>query len=554
MQTDSAAPSHANPGPTGPNARRAAVIGAGPGGLASAVVMAASGWDVTVFEAMDRVGGRTSRVDAEGENGLTYGFDRGPTFFMMPYVLNEIFAAAAARTSDYVQMERLDPMYRLIVGRAGRDNLVIDTTQDIAEMSRRIAEVNAADGAAFERFIADNRTKLRLSEPILRKPIRSLADLMNLESAKVLPHLKPHKTVHDLLGQYFTDEHVKLAVSFQSKYLGMSPFECPSLFTILPLIEYEYGIWHPIGGCHALMEAMASLAGDRGADIRLNTPVERITFSGARADGVVVNGEREAFDAVIVNADATWAMKKLIPPELRTRGAAAGYTDEKLDSKRYSCSTYMLYLGVEGEIDLPHHTIYTSERYEENLRDITQHGRLSEDPSIYLCNPSRIDPTLAPEGHSSLYVLLPTPNVRAGSDGLPIDWNGAAAAMRERAFEQMERVFGLTDIRSRVRAEVQTTPADWAAMNINHGATFNLAHNLRQMLHWRPQNRLKGFERLYLVGGGTHPGSGLPTIFLSSQISSRLACDDAGMACAIDRPMRGVATVETKPESELVGV
>lgn len=526
-----------------------AIIGSGPGGLASALILASSGCKVTVFEAMDRVGGRTSRVEVQAgtgtragsESGPTYRFDRGPTFFMMPYVLDEVFASAGAKVSDFVDLTRLDPMYRLIIGRQGRDNLTIDTTQDIAEMSRRLAQVNEKDARAFERFVHDSRTKLRLSEPILRREIRSLADLINLESAKVLPHLKPHKSVHDLLGDYFEDEHVKLAVSFQSKYLGMSPFECPSLFTILPIIEYEYGIWHPIGGCHALMEAMATLATQRGVDFRLSSPVEQITFSGSRADGVVVRGEREAFDAVVVNADATWAMKHLIPQNKRAAGATKGYADQTLDAKRYSCSTYMLYLGIEGEIDLPHHTIYTSERYAENLRDITTHGRLSEDPSIYLCNPSRTDPTLAPKGHSSLYVLIPTPNCKAGTDGEPVDWEASAATLRERAFEQMERVFGLKDIRSRVRAELQTTPRDWTGMNINHGATFNLAHNLRQMLHWRPQNRVKGFDRLYLVGGGTHPGSGLPTIFLSSQISSRLACEDLGKPCAIDLPMRGVS-------------
>lgn len=511
-----------------------AIVGAGPGGLAAAVILAASGCGVSVFESRATVGGRTSRVEVTGSNGVGYRFDRGPTFFLMPYVLAEVFAAAGERLEDHAELVRLDPMYRLLIGRKGREPMTVDATQDIAEMARRIAAVSPRDGAAFERFIADQRVKLRLSEPILRSPMRSLLDLANVESLKVLPHLKPHKTVHQLLGEYFTDEHVKLAVSFQSKYLGMSPFECPSLFTILPLIEYEYGIWHPIGGCHALCEAMANLASARGVEVRLSTPVERVTFDGARARGVVVNGVEERFDAVVVNADATWAMKNLIPPELRRAGAAKGYTDAALDGKRYSCSTYMLYLGVEGEIDLPHHTIHTSAGYEENLRDITERGRLSEDPSIYLCNPSRIDPTLAPAGHSSLYVLIPTPNCRPGTDGAAIDWAKEAPALRARAFAQMERVFGLRGIEGRVRAEVQVTPADWAAMGINFGATFNLAHNLTQMLHWRPQNRLKGFERLYLVGGGTHPGSGLPTIFLSSQISSRLLCEDVGAACALD--------------------
>ncbi|MAY75516.1 MAG: phytoene desaturase [Phycisphaerae bacterium] len=512
-----------------------AIVGAGPGGLAAAVILAASGLRVTVFERRETVGGRTSRVETTGDNGAAYRFDRGATFFLMPYVLDEVFAAAGERVSDHVELKRLDPMYRLIIGREGREALTINATQDIAEMSRRIGAINERDGAAFERFIANQRTKLRLSEPILRNPMRSLLDLANLDSLKVAPMLKPHKTVHQLLGEYFSDEHVKLAVSFQSKYLGMSPFECPSLFTILPLIEYEYGVWHPIGGCHALCEAMATVAERSGAEVRLNAPVAGVTFDGRRAKGVVVDGEEQLFDAVVVNADATWALKNLVPAELRADRAGKGYADAALDAKRYSCSTYMLYLGVEGAVDLPHHTIHTSPSYAENLRDITERARLSDDPSIYVCNPSVTDPTLAPEGHSSVYVLVPTPNTREGAGGGSVDWDAEAPGLRERAYGQLERVFGLWDIRERVRAEVQITPADWRAMGINHGATFNLAHNLRQMLHWRPQNRLKGFDGLYLVGGGTHPGSGLPTIFLSSQISSRLLCEDLGCVVALDR-------------------
>lgn len=507
---------------------RVAIIGAGPGGLAAAVLLAARGCDVTVFEAREVVGGRSGRVLARSDAGVEYGFDMGPTFFLMPYVLDEIFAAAGKKTADYLDLRRLDPMYRLIIGRPGRDPLVLDTTQRVGEMARRIAEHAPADGPAFERFMRDNRRKLGLMESILRRPIRGPLDLVDGDTLKVLPMLKPHKSVHGLLAEYFTDEHVKLAVCFQSKYLGMSPFDCPSLFTILPFIEYEFGVWHPIGGCHAIMQGLARCARELGASIETRAPVEQISFEGRRATGVSVNGSWRRFDAVVANADASWAIKNLIPARLRGGPGHRQYADAALDAKRYSCSTYMLYLGVEGAVDLPHHTIYTSRTYTDNLADIASRGRLSEDPSVYVCNPSRLDPTLAPPGHSSLYVLVPTPNCRPGTDARTIDWAVEGAVVRDRAYAQLERVFGLADIRDRVRAERAITPDDWRGMNINHGATFNLAHNLGQMLHKRPQNRLRGFQGLYLVGGGTHPGSGLPTIFLSSQITVGLLMDDLG--------------------------
>jgi len=326
---------------------------------------------------------------------------------------------------------------------------------------------------------------------------------------------------------------VRLAVCFQSKYLGMSPYDCPSLFTILPFIEYEYGVWHPRGGCNALMGAMERVARGMGVEIETDAPVSAIECDGGRASAVRVSehagsslaGGRFEHDHVVVNADAAWALKNLIDPAARAR-AGAEYADGSLDAMRYSCSTFMLYLGVEGSVDLPHHTIYTSARYRENLDDISRKGALSEDPSVYVCNPSRTDPTLAPAGHSSLYVLVPTPNVKSGG----IDWSREKPAMRERALDQIEAKLGVRDLRSRIRAEMVLTPEDWRGSNIQFGATFNLAHNLGQMLHKRPQNKLRGFENLYLVGGGTHPGSGLPTIFLSAQISAAMVGEAAGLS------------------------
>jgi phytoene desaturase len=520
-----------------------AIIGAGPGGLAAAVLLAASGVRVRVYEAGAIVGGRTARVSAQGPAG-TYSFDKGPTFFMMPYVLEEIFASAGESLKDYATLTRLDPMYRLILGRSESEGgtITVDATQDIEEMCRRIGKINAEDGRAFKRFIDDNRYKLRHSESILRNPMRSPLDLFRpgtlVDTLKVGPVLNPHLSVHDLLSRYFKDPHVRLSVSFQSKYLGMSPFECPSLFTILPFIEYEYGIWHPTGGCHGLMLAMARLAEELGVEIVTGAPVEGIEFEpgSTRAGAVRIGGtgplagKTVRHDRVVVNADATWAMKNLIPAATRER--IGDYSNASLDAKRYSCSTYMIYAGVEGEIDLPHHTIYVSEAYRQNLEDITTNGRLTDDCSVYLCNPSRIDKTLAPAGHSSAYILVPTPNCR--ESGGKIDWAKDAPVLRERTLDQIKDKMGI-DLRGRIRAEVELTPADWERANINFGATFNLAHNLTQMLHWRPQNKLKGFDNVYLVGGGTHPGSGLPTIFLSAQISSRMICEEMGVPFAGSR-------------------
>ncbi len=541
-------PSQRSGSPTSPTV---AIVGSGPGGLASAVLLAASGAKVTVFESQPVIGGRTARITSKSSTGDAYHFDTGPTFFMMPYVLEEIFAAAGRRMADYVKLERLDPMYRLLIGRPGQEPLLLDTTQDIAEMSKRLGAVHAADGEAFPKFIADNRYKLRHSESILRNPMRTPLDLFAkntwLDTLKVAPVLQPHLSVHQLLGKYFKDPHVKLAVCFQSKYLGMSPYECPSLFTILPFIEYEYGIWHPIGGCNALMQGLADVATELGVEIRTSSPVEKVEFEGQKATGVYIEGDAarrlHRFDHVVMNADAAWALKNLIPESVRANSGRT-YGDKTLDSRRYSCSTFMLYLGIEGKVDLPHHTICIADDYENNLKQITTTGELPQNPSVYVCNPSALDPTLAPPGHSALYVLVPITNLK-NSDEQGVNWEAEKARYRELTLNRLDQLLGEKHLgknfRQRIRTEVVYTPKTWEGMNINFGATFNLAHNLGQMLHKRPQNKLPFAENVYLVGGGTHPGSGLPTIFLSAQISSRLLCEASGLRYAGDSPSNPTA-------------
>ena len=532
-RTSAATPS-GRTSPHGGDGRSVAIVGAGPGGLATAMLLAHAGWQVTVYEAHATVGGRTRQLEVG-----PYRFDCGPTFFMMPWVLEEIFEATGRRLADYAELRRLDPMYRLLIGQPAGDPVVIDTTQDIARMSKQLSAIEPSDGPAFERFIRDNRRKLEVMTPLLRRPIRGLRDLFALDAMRAGPALRPWQSLYDHLKGYFRHEGVRLAMSFQSKYLGMSPFECPELFSILPFIEYEYGIWHPIGGCSALMRAMADACTEMGVDVRCGEPVEQVLFQGKRASGVRVAGRHERHDHVVVNADAAWALKNLVPSEVRPRALK----DDALDAKRFSCSTFMMYLGVEGTVDLPHHTIYTSRSYVSNLQDISRNGTLSDDPSTYVCNPSRIDPTLAPPGHSSLYVLVPTPNNKKGECN--VDWHWARGELRERTLRQLEDVFGIRDIRSRIRAEHLVTPADWQSERIAHGATFNMAHNLGQMLHRRPHHRVQGMDNLWLVGGGTHPGSGLPVIFLSAEITSRLMCAEEGLPDPVGTGATGLRAATT---------
>jgi phytoene desaturase len=337
----------------------------------------------------------------------------------------------------------------------------------------------------------------------------------------VLPYLKPWKSLHAELASYFSDPRLQLAFTFQSKYLGMSPFHCPSLFSILSFLEYEHGIWHPIGGCNALTCGMARVAAELGATIRLDEAVQEVLFDGRRAVGVRTAIGEVRGDAVIVNADFGHAMTTLVPDRLRRR-----WTDATIAAKRFSCSTFMLYLGIEGRYDqLQHHNIYVTRDYRQNLDDIEHRHVLTEDPSFYVQNACRTDETLAPKGHSTLYVLVPVSHRHPN-----VDWRKERERYRRVALRQLAKM-GVDDIERRIRFERIVTPDEWESkVGIYKGATFNLAHNLGQMLHLRPRNRFEEFTRLYLVGGGTHPGSGLPVIFESARISARLVLEDLGIA------------------------
>jgi phytoene desaturase len=485
------------------------IVGAGPGGLASAMLLAKAGLDVTVVEKRGTVGGRTSTMEMEG-----FRFDVGPTFFLFPQVLREIFAATGHSLEQEVPMYRLDPQYRLVFGGGGQ----VDATADVERMKREIASISPADAARLDDYFRDNREKLQRFTPILQTAFESWRDLLRPEILRMLPLVRPWCSLDSDLRKYFKDDRIRLGFSFQSKYLGMSPFSCPSLFSILSFLEYEHGVFHPVGGCGAVTKAMARIAEGMGVKILLDTPVEEMLFTGRKVTGVRTAEETIDADAVVVNADFAQAMQRMVPNHLRKR-----WTNERIAKKQFSCSTFMMYLGIEGRYDeVKHHTIYLSKNYEQNLRDIEHDHRLTtDDPSFYVQNACVTDATLAPKGMSTLYVLAPVTHEHGN-----VNWERQEAGFRAVVLRQLEKI-GITDVERRIRVERTLTPAGWnSEFHLHMGATFSMAHSLKQMLHLRPHNRFEDLDGVYLVGGGTHPGSGLPVIFESARITSRLLLED----------------------------
>ncbi|MDQ0205747.1 phytoene desaturase family protein [Alkalicoccobacillus murimartini] len=483
------------------------VVGAGPGGLASAMLLAGRGYKVEVYEKQPYVGGRTSALKRDG-----FTFDRGPTFLSMPYILEELFDAVGRKLSDYLDLIRVDPMYELRF-----KDVVFSPSDDFNSTFEQIRTLFPGDEEGYKRFMIDTKRKMQALLPVLQNRHGSLLDYARWRTIKALPELSLNQTLYEVLDSYFSDERLKLSFTFQSKYLGMSPWECPGAFSILSYMEHEYGVWHPRGGLNQISEAMAEVIEEYGGKVHTNTPVKQILTKNASVYGLELeDGEVIECDELIINADFAYAMTELL-----SESHLKQHTKAKLDKKKYSCSSFMMYVGLDTQYDLAHHTVIFSDDYKRNVEEITKSKTLSADPSIYVQNPIVTDPSLAPEGKSGLYILAPVPN-----NFSLLDWEKHKHEFRDLIYEILEQKSEFKDLREHIVFEELLTPDDWQKNhNIYQGATFNLAHNLGQMMYFRPHNQFQELDHCWLVGGGTHPGSGLPTIFESARITANSLMD-----------------------------
>jgi len=495
------------------------IVGAGPGGLATAMLLAQRGFRVQVFEKQDVIGGRNAEVKL-GE----YRFDLGPTFLMMKFLLDELFAEGGRNSSDYLQFRKLDPMYALNFP----DKTMLARSHPEA-MKAEIERNFPGEAANFDRFLKRESQRFKKLYPCLQKPYGTLASMISPTLLAAVPHIAAGRSLYSVLGDYFHSDELRLAFTFQSKYLGMSPWDCPGLFTMIPYTEHAHGVYHVMGGLSRISDAFAQVSREEGAEIQTSAPVARVLLDGRRAIGVeLASGEKVHCDDVIINADFGHAMATLFDEKSLGR-----YKPSAMRKRRFSCSTFMMYLGLDRTYDAEHHTIVFARNYKRNIEAITQGRPGFEDMSLYIRNSMKTDPYGAPPGHTALYILVPVANNTAG-----IDWKEHKEEVRDYIFRTLRERTVYGDVTPHLQEEMIVTPEDWERKySVFLGATFNMSHSWNQMLYLRPHNEFEMFSNCYLVGGGTHPGSGLPTIFESARISANLICQKYAIPHPATKPL-----------------
>ena len=480
---------------------RAVVVGAGLGGLATALRLQGQGVEVTVVEQRERPGGRAYQKQDRG-----FTWDTGPSLLTMPWVLEETFAAGGLDLHSELTLRRLDPLYRI---RWAKQEAHFDFADDPAALRAEVAKFSARDAAQVEPFLAALRPIYE--EGIVgagRRSFTSAADFARLVPTMLrLVALRP---LHSFVARFFEHPRVREAFSFHSLFIGGDPYRVPAIYGALVYLQVIDGGWYADGGVYSVVEAMA-----RPLDVRCGEPVERIEHTGGRVTGVrLAGGERLAADVVVSNADV-----------LRTHELVGRAPSRRRLRETMSC--FLLYLGTDRRFEaLLHHTLLVGDGYREFIRAVTRGKELPRTFSTYVHAPVRTEAGMAPAGRDSLAVLLPVPNLRAG-----IDWERDADSLRDALLADFETSFGLTGLADAVLVEHRMTPLDFARdLGAVWGNAFAVEPTLHQSAYFRQPNRDRRLAGLYFAGGGTHPGAGVPGVLMGAAVTAGLIAADRAPA------------------------
>lgn len=493
------------------------IIGAGIGGLSAGIRLQNAGYQVNIYEKNNIPGGKMHQIKKEGHT-----FDLGPTLVMMPAIYEEVFTLAGRNPQEYIPMESLDPMYDVYF--KGIPNRYYSVSSDLKELMEMVEAKGPENAKGFLNYLSEIYERYQVAlDYFITRPFRYKKDFYNPFMIRQALKLKTFGSADKMMASFMPDKDLQQMLSFQTLYIGVSPQKGPSLYNIIPMIELLYGVHFIKGGMHTMAQGMARLFEELGGIIHYNSEVEKISTDGKKVSGLVVDGKEIFSDYVICNGDYPYAVKHLMEPN----EVPKKYRKEKLNQLEYSCSCLVFYWGVDEVYEnLAPHTFFITEDLEDNLNRIFD-GRKIPDPSIYLHVPSQVDPSMAPKGKSSFYLLIPVSELGISQ----YEWTEETLQhYRRKAIETISQMKGMENFAEKIISETIITPKDFEEkFNAYRGATFGLQPTLKQSNHFRPQAKSLETEGLYFTGSSTHPGAGVPIVIESGKIcAEELRRDEPG--------------------------
>ncbi len=482
------------------------VIGAGIGGLTAATHLAKQGMHVTVIEKNPRPGGRCDRFSREGHH-----FDTGPTLLVMPLLYETEFAALGASMQELLDLQRVDPTYRLVFDNGSQ----LALTSDMKSLRDQLETFERGSFQGLLRYMDEGHRHYHLGiEKLVQPDFRKALDFFKISNIPLLHQVKPLTRHYAHMSNYFDDPRLKSAFTFQDVYMGLSPFEAPATFSMMSYTELAHGVWYPKGGMYRVVDALMSLARQAGVEFIFDAAVEKIEVKGNAARGVIVDGQLLEADTVLANADLPYVYQNLLPRD--------GQTDSLL-RKRYSCSVISFFWGVDKPYPaLGPHTLFLAEDYRENFTSIIRDLDLPANPSLYLHAPARLDPGMAPGGQDTLTAIVPVGHM---SENGQQDWGKLRDEARQHVFRRLASL-GITDLEAHIKFETTFTPLSWRKRyNLVKGSTHGLCHNLMQLGYFRPDFQHSQYHNLYFTGASTRPGTGMPTAMVSGRHAAQRIMD-----------------------------
>jgi len=489
----------------------ALVIGAGIGGIATAARLAKNGYSVTVLEKNEQAGGRCNQIIRDGHR-----FDIGPTLFLMPEVWEETFAALGEKLSCHLDLRRIDPTYKVRFA----DGLQLELTSNIGEMQIQLDKVEKTAFTGFLNYIAEGSKHYKVSlEKFVGRNFYNIFDYFSLTNLPLIFQLKALNKHYANVSRFFKDERLKAAFTFQNMYLGLSPYDAPATYSLLQYTELAEGVWYPIGGMYAGIQALVKVAEKLGVKFIYNAPVNKLLVDGSRIDGAVLeDGRTFTADIYVGNADLPYIYDQFLPDRAEAK---------KLDEKLYTCSSIMFYWGVDKQYpQIAHHNVFLGGDYKASFDRIFKNHTLPEEPSFYIHAPARMDESAAPKEQDTLYVLVPVGHLDENSHQ---DWDAMVARARQTVLDRLAKEMNINDLKDHIKFEIVHTPKIWKEkFNLVKGAAFGLSHNFWQVGYLRPHNRHAKYKNLYFAGASTHPGTGLPIVLLSARLTAERILKEMG--------------------------